>query len=108
MKRKTIAIAAAVAAVLAAGLILASQLFSAGTYYYTQVDNSRIKRVHSNGGVIDLTGGAGVFLYADGLQGERRGGGRVVWYVAGAAGGRIPAPDGHVSAGRDRLERGGV
>lgn len=57
MKRKTIAIAAAVAAVLAAGLVLASQLFSAGTYYYTQVDNSRIKRVHSNGGVIDLTGG---------------------------------------------------
>lgn len=57
MKRKTIAIAAAVAAVLAAGLVLASQLFLAGTYYYTQVDNSRIKRVHSNGGVIDLTGG---------------------------------------------------
>ncbi|MCI8698242.1 MAG: YxeA family protein [Oscillospiraceae bacterium] len=59
MKKKTIAIAAALAAVAAAGLCLASQLFSSGTYYYTQVDNSKIEQVHSSGGVIDLTGGLG-------------------------------------------------
>lgn len=56
MKRKILA-AAALGAVIVAGLCLASQLFSSGTYYYTQVDNSRIERVHSSGGVIDLTGG---------------------------------------------------
>lgn len=27
------------------------------TYYYTQIDNSKIKQVHSRGGVIDLKGG---------------------------------------------------
>lgn len=57
MKRKILAAAAALGAVIVAGLCLASQLFSSGTYYYTQVDNSRIERVHSSGGVIDLTGG---------------------------------------------------
>lgn len=56
MKRKILA-AAALGAVIVAGLCLASQLFSSGAYYYTQVDNSRIERVHSSGGVIDLTGG---------------------------------------------------
>lgn len=57
MKKKVFAIAAVLAAVTVAGLCLASQFFSAGTYYYTQVDNSKLKRVHSSGGVIDLTGG---------------------------------------------------
>lgn len=56
MKKKIFAIAA-LAAVVVAGLCLVSQLFSAGTYYYTQVDNSKLERVHSSGGVIDLTGG---------------------------------------------------
>ncbi|MDE6110897.1 MAG: YxeA family protein [Eubacterium sp.] len=33
------------------------KLYSESGYYYTQIDNSNIEEVDSNGGVVDFTGG---------------------------------------------------
>lgn len=57
MKKKIIGIAAALVVVIAAGALLVSRVSPGGTYYYTQVDNSKLRQVHSSGGVIDFTGG---------------------------------------------------
>ena len=55
--KKVILSAAVLAALLVTGLCLSLLSGDGGSCYYTQVDNSRLQRVHSNGGVIDLTGG---------------------------------------------------
>ena len=57
---KTFLIAALAAlAVVVAAWALITQFFGGGNVqaYYTQIDNSRITENHSNGGVIDFTGG---------------------------------------------------
>ena len=58
-----IGIAVAVgAALLSLGVWLYSG--SGSTYYYTQIDNSRIAEGKPRDGVIDLDGGSELFLYA--------------------------------------------
>ncbi|MDE6261330.1 MAG: YxeA family protein [Oscillospiraceae bacterium] len=57
--RTCLAAAFAVLAVAIAAWALISQFFGNGNIqvYYTQIDNSKITENHSNGGVIDFTGG---------------------------------------------------
>lgn len=58
MKKKMIA-GSFVAAVVITGFICACIWFLSGagsTYYYTQIDNSKIEQVESKGGVINLNG----------------------------------------------------
>lgn len=60
--KKTGLIAAGVAAVVIAAIILCGTLFSSGfgnTYYYTQIDNSKLSQV-SPQGPIDLSGNGGM------------------------------------------------
>ena len=59
-KKETLRIIIAALAVLVAVLIGFGTWFLTGTgstYYYTQIDNGRIREVSSSGGVIDLHGG---------------------------------------------------
>ena len=47
------------AAVILVAICICVFLFSetGSTYYYTQIDNSKIKQVESKGGIVDFTGG---------------------------------------------------
>ncbi len=59
MKKKILS-AAAAAAVIVIGFICSCIWFLSGagsTYYYTQIDDSKIEQIHSRGGVIDPQGG---------------------------------------------------
>lgn len=59
MKKKMI-FGITVAIVIGAGFICFCMWFLSGTgsdYYYSQIDNSKIEKVNSRGGVIDLHGG---------------------------------------------------
>ena len=59
MKKKII-FGITVAIVIGVGFICFCMWFLSGTgsaYYYTQIDNSKIEKVNSRGGVIDLHGG---------------------------------------------------
>lgn len=58
--KKIIMVGITAAAVIAAGFICFCGWFlseAESTYYYAQIDNSKIEQVHSRGGVIDLHGG---------------------------------------------------
>ncbi len=58
--KKIIMVGIIAAAVIAVGFICFCGWFFSGaesTYYYAQIDNSKIERVDSRGGVIDLHGG---------------------------------------------------
>lgn len=57
---KKIIVGITVVAVIVAGFICFGMWFLSGagsTYYYAQIDNSKIERTSSRGGVIDLHGG---------------------------------------------------
>lgn len=59
MKKKLV-IGITAAAIIAAGVICFCTWFLSGdgsAYYYTQIDNSKIERINSRGGVVDLRGG---------------------------------------------------
>ncbi|MCM1415743.1 MAG: YxeA family protein [bacterium] len=59
MKKKTV-VGIAVPVIIAAGFICFCAWFlseSGSTYYYTQIDNSKVEEVNSRGGVLDLYGG---------------------------------------------------
>ena len=105
--KKVILSAAVLAALLVTGLCLSLLSGDGGSCYYTQVDNSRLQRVHSNGGVIDLTGGLD-YSYTLPAYGGDGAAGAHLRHVPGAAGGRVPAPDSEAAAGGDRLGRGAV
>ena len=60
-KRILFGIGAIVLAVVCVWVFFLSEAGS--TYYYTQIDNSKIEQVESRGGVIDFSGGYGLLIH---------------------------------------------
>ena len=45
------------AVIIAAIACFGIKFYSDGSYYYTQIDNSKVEQIESHGGVVDFTGG---------------------------------------------------
>lgn len=57
MKSKKILAIGIVALIIAAIACFGVNFYSDSSYYYTQIDNSKVEQVESDGGVVDFTGG---------------------------------------------------